>query len=240
MKACVLWVCPVEGTGALAVQSPSPTNQPTFGANKYVWTRLHCNIHFHENTWNNVAEMKMELNIKNRCLPRSLETDRQTVCWFSVTFYVKLHSEERLISLTLACYNTGRAHFCVFVFHSCFQRFLTRQVVRICVCVSGYSIIHSYIAKQVRHGLPVVDAANGLWQDHADVYRLDLWTLELLQLVRNRVGHHHLEQRHVSGKEREGPGEPLVRRLTSSIADSSINLGASEERMPCVAMTKIL
>ena len=66
--------------------------------------------------------------------------------------------------------------------------------VCVCVCVRGRSVIHSYVAEQVRHGLPVVDAADGLRQDHADVDCFDLWTLELLQLVGNRVGHHHLRE----------------------------------------------
>ncbi len=61
------------------------------------------------------------------------------------------------------------------------------------VSVTGCSVIHSYVAKQVGHGLSVVDAADGLRQDHGDVYCFDLWTLELLELVGNRVGHHHLE-----------------------------------------------
>lgn len=37
-----------------------------------------------------------------------------------------------------------------------------------------------------------MDAADGLGQDHADVHRLDLGALELLHLVRDGVGHHHL------------------------------------------------
>lgn len=54
------------------------------------------------------------------------------------------------------------------------------------------SVVHADIAEQVGHGLSVVDAADGLRQDHADVDRFDLWTLELLELVGDRVGHHHL------------------------------------------------
>ncbi|TNN61628.1 hypothetical protein EYF80_028133 [Liparis tanakae] len=96
----------------------------------------------------------------------------------------------------------------------------------------------------VGHGLPVVDAADGLRQDHADVNRFDFWTLELLELVGNRVGHHHLEE------DEEEDDERYVKEvccavqvciaefsLTSSMADSSMNRGASRERMPCVAMT---
>lgn len=60
-----------------------------------------------------------------------------------------------------------------------------------CVCVRR-SVVHSDIAEQVGHGLSVVDAADGLRQDHADVHRFDLRTLELLELVGDRVGHHHL------------------------------------------------
>lgn len=37
-----------------------------------------------------------------------------------------------------------------------------------------------------------MDAADGLGQDHADVHRLDLGTLQLLDLMRYGVGHNHL------------------------------------------------
>lgn len=53
-------------------------------------------------------------------------------------------------------------------------------------------VVHADVAEQVGHGLAVVDAADGLRQDHADVHRLDLGTLQLLELVGDRVGHHHL------------------------------------------------
>lgn len=56
----------------------------------------------------------------------------------------------------------------------------------------GASVVHADVAEQVGHGLAVVDAADGLRQDHADVHRLDLRTLQLLNLVGDRVGHHHL------------------------------------------------
>lgn len=65
------------------------------------------------------------------------------------------------------------------------------EAVCVCVCVTR-SVVHSDIAEQVGHGLSVVDAADGLRQDHADVHRFDLRTLELLELVGDRVGHHHL------------------------------------------------
>lgn len=58
--------------------------------------------------------------------------------------------------------------------------------------VARGSVVHADVAEQVRHGLPVVYAADGLRQDHADVHRFDLGTLELLELVGNGVGHHHL------------------------------------------------
>lgn len=58
--------------------------------------------------------------------------------------------------------------------------------------VASGSVVHADVAEQVRHGLPVVDAADGLREDHADVHRFDLGTLELLELVGDGVGHHHL------------------------------------------------
>lgn len=57
---------------------------------------------------------------------------------------------------------------------------------------SDGSVVHPDVPEQVGHGLPVVDAADGLRQDQADVHRFDLWTLELLQLVGDGVGHHNL------------------------------------------------
>lgn len=53
-------------------------------------------------------------------------------------------------------------------------------------------VVHTYVAEQVGHGLAVVDAADGLRQDHADVHRFDLGTLQLLELMGDGVGHHHL------------------------------------------------
>lgn len=58
-------------------------------------------------------------------------------------------------------------------------------------CVA--SVINSDVAEQIGHGLSVVDAADGLSQDHTDVHRFDFWTLQLLNLMRNSVGHHNLE-----------------------------------------------
>lgn len=56
-------------------------------------------------------------------------------------------------------------------------------------------VVHGDVAEQVGHGLPVVDAADGLGQNHADVHRLDFGTLELLDFVRDGVGYHHLGSR---------------------------------------------
>lgn len=53
-------------------------------------------------------------------------------------------------------------------------------------------VVHADVAEQVGHGLAVVDAADGLRQDHADVHGFDLGTLQLLELVGDGVGHHHL------------------------------------------------
>lgn len=55
------------------------------------------------------------------------------------------------------------------------------------------SVVHSNVAEQIGHGLSVVDAPDGLGQDQTHVYSPDLWTLQLLHLVRNGVRHHHLQ-----------------------------------------------
>lgn len=59
------------------------------------------------------------------------------------------------------------------------------------VCVA--SVIQSDVTKQIGHGLSVVDAPDGLSQDHTDIHSFDFWTLQLLDLMRYSVGHHHLE-----------------------------------------------
>lgn len=56
-------------------------------------------------------------------------------------------------------------------------------------------VIYGDIAEQVGHGFSIMDAANGFSQNHADVHRLDLGTLELLDLVGDRVSHHHLRDK---------------------------------------------
>lgn len=53
-------------------------------------------------------------------------------------------------------------------------------------------VIHGDVAEQVGHGLSVVDAADGLSQNHADIHCLDFRTLEFLDFMRDGVGHHHL------------------------------------------------
>lgn len=59
------------------------------------------------------------------------------------------------------------------------------------VCVA--SVVHSDVAEQISHGLSIVDAPDGLSQDHTDIHSFDFWTLQLLHLMRNSVGHHHLD-----------------------------------------------
>lgn len=70
-------------------------------------------------------------------------------------------------------------------------------------------VVHADVAEQVGHGLAVVDAANGLRQDHADVHRFDLGALQLLQLVGDGVGHHHLSMGG-GGRRGEGGGHQKV------------------------------
>ncbi len=99
-------------------------------------------------------------------------------------------------------------------------------------------VIHSDVAEQVGHGLSVVDAADGLWQDHANVDCFDLWTLELLELVGDRVGHHHLAEEKTE-REREMRRRARVCMAFSSgrweLEESSGVLGWST----CVIMTII-
>lgn len=59
------------------------------------------------------------------------------------------------------------------------------------VCVA--SVVHSNVAEQIGHGFSIVDASDRLSQDHTDVHGFDFWTLKLLDLMGNSVGHHHLK-----------------------------------------------
>lgn len=60
------------------------------------------------------------------------------------------------------------------------------------------SVVHGDVAEQIRHGLSVVDAADGFGQDHAHVHRFDFGTLQFLQVMGHSVGHHHLRvQSHI-------------------------------------------
>lgn len=56
-----------------------------------------------------------------------------------------------------------------------------------------YLVLKGNVLEQIGHRFLVVNATDGLGQQHTDVYRLDLVTLELLKFVRNCVCHHHLE-----------------------------------------------
>lgn len=57
---------------------------------------------------------------------------------------------------------------------------------------TGRLVFQGDVAEQVRHGFFVVDAPNGLGQQHTDVDRLDFVALHLLDLVWDRVRHHNL------------------------------------------------
>ncbi len=48
----------------------------------------------------------------------------------------------------------------------------------------------------MRHGFLVVDPPDGLRQEDGDVHSLDLVALQLLQVVGDGVGHHHLPNRY--------------------------------------------
>ena len=46
--------------------------------------------------------------------------------------------------------------------------------------------------EKMRHGFLVVDASDGFREHHANINRLDLGALDLLNIVRNCVGHNNL------------------------------------------------
>lgn len=57
--------------------------------------------------------------------------------------------------------------------------------------VSGL-VINSDVAEEIGHGLPVVDSSDGFRENQADIHSLYLGALQLLHLMRNCVGYHHL------------------------------------------------
>lgn len=55
-------------------------------------------------------------------------------------------------------------------------------------------IIHSNIAEEVSHRLPIVDSADSFRQDQADIHSLYLGTLQFLYFMRNCIGDHNLSK----------------------------------------------
>lgn len=53
-------------------------------------------------------------------------------------------------------------------------------------------VINSDVAKQIGHGLAVVDSPDGFRENQTDIHSLYLGALQLLHLVRNGVGYYHL------------------------------------------------
>lgn len=53
-------------------------------------------------------------------------------------------------------------------------------------------VINSDVAEEIGHGLPVVDSSDGFRENQADIHSLYLGALQLLHLMRNCVGYHHL------------------------------------------------
>lgn len=53
-------------------------------------------------------------------------------------------------------------------------------------------VVDSDVAKEIRHGLAVVDSSDGFRENQTDIHSLYLRALQLLDLVRNCVGYYHL------------------------------------------------
>lgn len=53
-------------------------------------------------------------------------------------------------------------------------------------------VIHSDVSEKVGHGLSVVDSPNGFRKNQTDIHSLYLGTLQLLNLMRDSIRHHHL------------------------------------------------
>lgn len=55
-------------------------------------------------------------------------------------------------------------------------------------------VINSDVAKEIGHGLAVVDSSDGFRKNQTDIHSLYLGALQLLYLVRNGVGYYHLRK----------------------------------------------
>lgn len=55
-------------------------------------------------------------------------------------------------------------------------------------------VINSDVAKEIGHGLAVVDSPDGFRENQTDIHSLYLGALQLLHLVRNGVGYYHLRR----------------------------------------------
>lgn len=53
-------------------------------------------------------------------------------------------------------------------------------------------VIDSDVAKQIGHGLAIVDSSDGFRENQTDIHSLYLGALQLLYLMRNCVGYYHL------------------------------------------------
>ena len=53
-------------------------------------------------------------------------------------------------------------------------------------------VIDSDVAKEIGHGLAIVDSSDGFRQNQTDIHSLYLGALQLLYLMRNCVGYYHL------------------------------------------------
>lgn len=53
-------------------------------------------------------------------------------------------------------------------------------------------VINSDVAKEIGHGLAIVDSSDGFRENQTDIHSLYLGALQLLYLVRNCVGYYHL------------------------------------------------
>lgn len=53
-------------------------------------------------------------------------------------------------------------------------------------------VINSDVAKEIGHGLAIVDSSDGFRENQTDIHSLYLGALQLLYLMRNCVGYYHL------------------------------------------------
>lgn len=140
-----------------------------------------------------------EIGRETRRFERSKQRNQNWTCFRNESewlyFSLESESEKEWKRKEIKAKKPNTVSLVVFV---CMWQSLCAGMEKISEHVRRASVVHGDVAEQIRHGLSVVDAADGFGQDHAHVHRFDFGTLQFLQVMGHGVGHHHLRvQSHI-------------------------------------------